>query len=235
MDYARALRHWPRVARTRIEREGRIAPEAEIVYRELFLRDLARAGIEDEFHPVGSAANHGLLYLITRCVLELPVCRVLELGAGQTSVLLDRLAARVGRPCHITTVEHDPYWAREIGARVSHPVIRVPLTPRGFYDLDDAFDPEAPAPDFVIVDGPPAGTAATRDSRLGAAAWLAGMLAKEFVVVFDDTERAAEARMVGRFRRLMTDRGDAPFEGAVLAAKQQRIACSHGFRAAAYF
>ncbi len=37
-------------------------PAMEIVYRDLFLRDLKRLGIPDDFYPIGSAANHGLLY-----------------------------------------------------------------------------------------------------------------------------------------------------------------------------
>ncbi len=57
----------------------------EVIYRELFVRELLRLGIEDRFFPVGAAANHGLLYLVLRCYVELPLRRVLDVGAGQTA------------------------------------------------------------------------------------------------------------------------------------------------------
>jgi hypothetical protein len=235
IEYARILRNLPQAVRIQVERQTRTDPDREIVYRDLFLRDLAKVGISDEFHPVGSAANHGLLYLIARCMLELPISNVLEFGAGQTSILLDRLTARLGRPCRVTTIEHDPYWAREIAARVSHPVIRTPLCASGFYDVMDLEDFDGPAPDLVVVDGPPAGTRATRGCRVGAASYLARALGNRFVVIFDDAERAGESRAVNAFRHLMTDRGDRLYEGSVRAAKQQHVFCTDAFRAAGFF
>ena len=226
---------YARAVRTRIERKVRSEPDRETVYRELFLGQLARIGVAAEFGPVGSAASEGLMYLVARCMLELDPGHVLELGAGPTSVLLDRLAARVGRPCQITTIEHDPDRARDIGASVSHPVVCVPLKPSGFYNLDGVFDIEAPAPDFIVVVGPATAMAATRASGLDAASWLAGAIGSEFVAVFDHAHGSAEARAVNAFRRLMADRGDRLFEGTVSAASQQHIFCTRGFRAAADF
>jgi hypothetical protein len=228
IEYARAVR-------TRIERKVRPDPDREIVYRELFLGQLARVGVADEFCLVDSTTSEGLMYLVARCMLELAPGHVLELGAGPTSVLLDRLAARVGRPCQITTIEHDADRARDIGASVSHPVVRVPLKPSGFYDLAGVFDTETPAPDFIVVGVPSAAMVATRASGLDAASWLAGAIGSEFVAVFDHAGRAAEARAVSAFRRLMADRGDRLFEGTVSAAGQQHIFCTRGFRAAADF
>ena len=72
-------------------------PSMEVVYRELFLRDLARLGLDDLYYPVGWAANHSLMYLIARCFIELPVVNVLELGGGQSSILLSQLNDRLKR------------------------------------------------------------------------------------------------------------------------------------------
>src|SRR5690348_10090169 len=82
-------------------------PAMEVVYRELFLRDLSRLGLEDLYYPVGSAANHSLLYLIARSFIELPIRNALEMGAGQSSILLSQLNERLKKEATITTVEHD--------------------------------------------------------------------------------------------------------------------------------
>jgi hypothetical protein len=59
------------------------APSLEAVYRDLFIRDLAAIGVNDAFYPVGSAANHSLLYLVLRCVRELGIRKVSTSARGR--------------------------------------------------------------------------------------------------------------------------------------------------------
>jgi len=213
----------------------------EIVYRDLFLRELRKVGVEDDFFPVGSAANHSLLYLITRCSAELPISKVLEFGAGQTSLLLDRLTARLHeRTVDITTIEQDQFWARKIGQQVRHPVIHAALVQKTvagrttfFYDseqLDSQEDIE-----FAIVDGPIACSRSSRWNRSGAAGYLSDRLAADFVVIFDDTERRGESACADSFERHLTARNIPHHCSTIKAEKQQRLFCSDNFRAAAYF
>ena len=54
-----------------------------MIYRDLFLRELARLGVEDGFYPIGGAANYSLLYLVLRAMTEFPVSSILEVGAGK--------------------------------------------------------------------------------------------------------------------------------------------------------
>ena len=64
-------------------------PYMEIVYQQLVFRDLRNLGIHDDFYPVGSAASYSLFYILLRSLMTLPVTSVLDIGAGQTSLLLD--------------------------------------------------------------------------------------------------------------------------------------------------
>jgi predicted O-methyltransferase YrrM len=135
-----------------------IRPTQEQTYRFLFVRDLARAGIEDTFYPVGNAANYSLLYLLARCLRELPISRVAEFGTGQSSLLIDKL---VGDTTTVTSFEHDQSWAEMIAKKVRHRVVVAPLveTPVDdhrvmFYDPVDFTG--VGHPDLILIDGPTA-------------------------------------------------------------------------------
>src|SRR5262249_15216506 len=157
--------------------------------------DIGRAGLDDVFYPVGSAANYSLLYLVWRCVRDLPITSVLELGAGQSTLLLDKARPKLANRFGVRTIEHDEFWANAGAANVSHEVVQAPLVPARvadrsivYYDLARAI-PDAQHFDLVIVDGPPAWTREARYDRIGCVAVLERCLAEDFVVVIDDTER----------------------------------------------
>lgn len=215
-------------------------PAMEMVYKTLFERELARLGIEDRFYPVGYAANYSLLYVVLRAVMELPVVRVLELGCGQTTILLDGLAKVLakkehgGRKLEIVTLESDADWAARIGGQVKHTVTVAPLVPcevQGAMVL--GYDPlKYPKGkfDLVIVDGP-VGT--ERLSRGGMLAMVPQILADEFMVVFDDAERPGERQTVRSFARMMAARIVGVH--TIKAFKNQTIAATRGMMGGLYF
>jgi hypothetical protein len=213
----------------------------EIVYRELFLRDLSRLGLEDRYYPVGSAANHSLLYLITRCFMELPVSRVLEMGAGQSSILMSQLKDRLKKETAITTVEHDPQWAVRVESQVSHRVEIAALVPKTIegYSIShyggQYFDPSA-LYDFVLVDGPPAhGHKDMALNRIGAVELLEKNLAGSFVIIVDDAERRGEDVLVDLIRRKLRSKDRDFRETAIMAAKRQHVFAAGDCSGAVFF
>jgi hypothetical protein len=221
--------------------KSRTEPAQEEIYQYLFTRDLRAIGIEDNFYPVGSAANYSLLYLVLRCLRELRFTGVLELGCGQTTLLIDQVRRRLGLDCRVTSIEHDAFWARSMAAKVGHEIVTAPLERLevagraiDYYRLD-AIAGAGRRFDFVIVDGPPAYTPATRYARLGCVAVLDRCLAPDFVLVLDDTARDGEADAVAACRNLLTARGIEFQESQIAAAKRQHLFCTPAYATAAFF
>lgn len=164
----------------------------EIVYQNIVHRELARLGIDRPIHAVGSAANYSYLYLLLRTCTELPVRRVLELGCGQSTLVLDALAGLEG--FEVTSLEHEAGWAERIAARCAQArVLEAPLVDRRIHDqAARVHDPEVfdgQGVDVLLVDGP---QKSRRRSRWGALHWLERIDTRDFLVVFDDAERRGE-------------------------------------------
>lgn len=207
----------------------------EIVYRELLGRELQRLSIEDRFFPVGAAANHGLLYLVLRCYLELPLTRILDVGAGQTSLLLDALNRKLGK-CEIVTLEHDAAWAERIGTLVTHAVLRrdlVDMRPGGqLTRMHDTSGIEGPF-QLIIMDAPPG---SDRYSRLGLLHLMQTVMdRRDFVAILDDVDRGPEWQTV-RVCRQWLGAENIPFqETQIRAAKRQWLCAGGEMIGAAYF
>ncbi|MGI9492122.1 MAG: hypothetical protein ACR2QF_06970 [Geminicoccaceae bacterium] len=158
----------------------------EIMCRQTLDGILRKEGIEPALSPGGWAASSSLLMIIARLVTELPIKNVLELGCGQTTMLLAALAPI--RDFKLTTIEHNADWAHFISDRTGHDIDLAALTFDGNgYVLNDL-----PGPfDLIIVDGPP-GTG-TKWSRSGAVDVVGRHHAYPCAIVLDDTHRRGEA------------------------------------------
>lgn len=215
-------------------------PEMESVYQTLLRRDLDALGLRDEYYPVGGAANYGLLYLILRCFTELEIGNVLELGAGQSSILIDRLNRRFPAARQVLTLEHDAFWAANIQPKIDHPVLcgnlrgeRIRGHKAYCYDWD--LLPAATAFDLLLVDGPVAAAKGLEYSRLGALQLLPRLSERGFVVIVDDAERAGERRLAREIIGALAARG-RPFKvGETLAAKRQIVIAGGAHLPAASF
>ena len=97
---------------------------------------LAALGIRDDFYPVGGAATYSLFYLLIRIAKELPVKNVLELGAGETTRLLDALRTNGVLRAECTTLEHDAGWAARVGELVSHNIVHTRLLEKRIEEID---------------------------------------------------------------------------------------------------
>lgn len=223
-----------------LHRYGVTDPSMEIIYRELFLRELALAGLSDDYYPVGGAANHGFLYLIARLLREFTFSGILELGAGQSSLLLSRLIEACHSRASVLTIEHEAFWARHIQDQVQHKVALAPLAPDtldghtiSFYDLSRVEIPQAT--ELFLIDGPPAHDVHIKYARLGAFRVVCELLRDDFVIIVDDTERAGEARLAELFLRELTRRRAAFKSNTVRASRCQTIIAGGRYIAAAYF
>lgn len=176
--------------------------DRELLYERLFSNGLGRLKLVNRYYPTGAAANFSLMYVLLRAITELPVRRVVELGCGQTTLLLDALTER--HPMELTTLEHDREWAGRIQAQVKHRITCTELAERIVqghrtlvYDTDVGLG--AP-PDLLLVDGPLGGS---RRSRWAALQWIEQGLGENFLILFDDAERRGEIDTIQRTPKLL--------------------------------
>lgn len=194
-----------------------------MIYRDLFLRELAALGEPDRFFPTGGAANHSLLYLILRIACEFRPESVLDIGAGQSTLLWAMLRRR-GLVGDVLTLEGDPDWARRIGAQVEHRVLVTPLAPRTIdghvvMTYDWAVARAGRRFDVVVCDGP---NGSPRHSRRGILSMLRD-LPPDFALVMDDAERNGERDTVTAIHDGLQAAGVAYAVGVVRAAKTQVV------------
>lgn len=182
---------------------------------EVRARDLLRrveASVEwvpRPLYPVGGAAGPLLLYVLIRALEELPIQRVLELGAGQSTQLLDAWSkAKKGRS---VTFEHDADWAARVAGRCGSgctSVLHLPLVPISTPAGPDhwyAPPPSGALPeegfDLLLVDGP-VGT--PRFSRYGIVERIPEWLGSEWGIIWDDLDRVGDlesfAALIERLR-----------------------------------
>ena len=200
-------------------------PALESIYRDLFLRELARLGEEDRFFPVGGAANHSLLYLILRIGIEFRPNSVLDIGAGQSSLLWSMLRRR-GLVGDVLTLEDDADWGARIAAQVNHPVLVTPLQQRSIerkstmtYDWDAAFKDRSF--DVIVCDGP---RGLPRHSRCGVLSVLGeDRLREDFALILDDAERPGEQDTITAIHSQLQTSGVPYAANVVRAAKTQMI------------
>jgi len=215
-------------------------PEMEPVYQALLRRDLGALGLDDEYYPVGGAANHGLLYLILRCFSHLQLGNVLELGSGQSSLLIDRLSRRFPASRQIFSLEHDAFWGATVQRQVAHPVLcgdlrRETVLGHAAHSYDWRLLPAEVSFELLIIDGPPAADDTSRYARLGALGVLPRLAATDFVVIIDDAERAGERLLAREITSFLSAQRRVFRVSETLAAKRQLVIAGGAHLAAAYF
>jgi hypothetical protein len=226
------MRMWRRMAPLR-KLNGTLY-SVENYYRNLLVDSAAARCIKlPPLYPAGSGANYSLLNSIFRACFELPITKVLEFGAGQSSLLLDSIASQRREKLTVTTLEEDPNWAEWMGRRVSHEILLRSLeqrTIRGRSTLSySGIDNLPTGVDLLIIDGPK-GTA--RFSRWAGLEAADRCLSEEFLIIFDDADRKGEQDTI---RELLRTIRKPVGTHRVFAAKSQFLVFSDSFRAAAYF
>ncbi len=157
---------------------------------------------------------------------------IVEFGSGLSSVMVASWLQEQGRGL-LVSIDHDANWAAKTRAHLERcalsefaTIVDGPLvstTAFGasceWYDL--RFDTlPASTIDFVIIDGPPAGTANLRRSRLPALERLYSYLSDDAIVVLDDACRKGEREVVrewlSRYRAFESSLFDSPTGLAIL-------------------
>jgi hypothetical protein len=208
------------------------ALHAEQIYQGIFAQHCAQRGITDVFHPVGAAASYSLLYLLTRILTELPVKNIVELGSGESTVLIDRLRADEGQHLAFDQAE---FWVAAVARRAPRCQLRyAPVVAKQFQGTAyTGYDTLMPSSfDLLLVDGP---NGTDHASRFDCVPLVDANDRREFIVVIDDANRPGEAETVAALAALLRRKG-IDFKLNYLSGRTtQAVITTSAYRAASYY
>ena len=173
-----------------------------------------------------------------RCCERLNPGRVLECGAGQSSLLSRHHAVR-NPSCELVTLEDDRAWIERlepslkvIGECDNHRLIESPLAEAGqsgaltyrWYSGSKAMDALATGGfDVVVVDGP---SGRHRGARIGIADHIPRILSKSFVLLFDDAQNRFVRVAIARSCQGLKDAGISFVQKCIDGSNTQLIVAS---------
>tara|TARA_B100000212_G_C27292753_1_gene498011 strand:- start:152 stop:874 length:723 start_codon:yes stop_codon:yes gene_type:complete len=167
----------------------------ELLYFQAFLNLLPE---KHDFYPFGGSANSSLLYFLGRFLKEFRGLNIVELGMGQTTMLLNMF---VDNQANHFSIDDNEFWIDSVKSKLINPdqsqlifrnltEVEVSKNKTLFYqDFESIF--ENKIVDLVIVDGPK-GT--KKFSRCGILPFLVKRFSDQddMLVIFDDTHRKPE-------------------------------------------
>ena len=166
----------------------------ELIYFQSLINILPK---KVDLYPFGGSANSSLLYFLGRFCKEHKDLSILELGMGQTTILLDVFSD--DQNAHVAYDDNE-FWVNNIKSKINNTKSNLKYRPLEDFNFDkvktkfykDLNDEEKDTNfDLIIVDGPK-GT--KKFSRSGVIPFIVDKIAKQddLVVIFDDTHRKPE-------------------------------------------
>jgi hypothetical protein len=205
---------------------------SEILYQQIFAQQCANAGLRNDFYPVGAAACHSLMYLVFRVLTENTVGRIVELGSGQSTMLIDRIKAP---DCSHVAFEEDGDWHAHLQARLAscdyrHSTLVDKLTDgvrhQGYALL-------SPLPfDVLLVDGP---RGVDQHSRFDCVELALANQTDDYLIIVDDADRPGEIQTVQHLAQALRRRGDDIKVSYGRGRTAQALLSSGRFRRCAYY
>lgn len=208
------------------------ALHAETIFQGIFNQQCLNFRVQNDFYPVGAAASYSLMYLLMRIIKELPIRKIVELGSGQTTILIDRI--KEPGCCH-TAYEQNALWANILRARLSDCDFRerdLVLTKHSGVSYHGYQDLETQPFDLLLVDGPN-GTDAF--SRYTCMPLIEANIGREFIVVFDDASRSGEQDTIRHLADYLS-KNKVEFKLNYLSGRTtQAVITTPKYRAASFF
>jgi hypothetical protein len=225
-------------------------PETEMsrLYRDVCAVDLLRRVQADApwlpsglFPGGGGAADHKLLYVLSRALGEFRFRSILECGAGETTKLLDAFAKESGH--QVTTLEHDDNWATRAGQNglaATHSVLHCPLVSYEdsfvgrylWYDTERAAAKMPECWDLFVVDGP---TGTRRFSRFGISRIFPARADSDWLLLWDDLDRTGDLESFGLLMSRLRSSGASFGHRLILSRRTLGIAFTPRFSQVSYY
>lgn len=204
----------------------------EIIYQSIFNTQCKRHSIECALYPVGAAANYSLLYLIVRILEENDITKIVELGSGQSTLLIDKLKSSGAKHyCY----EDNKYWFERMHGQLTDVDYRYgPLEECTYDGKKHKWYSNVELHDFdlLIVDGPPEVKAF---SRFGCNQIIDANKNSDFIIVLDDTNRLGEQDTLNYIYKKLIRKGLDVSVSTISAAKRQTVITTGKYKGVSYY
>ncbi len=175
------------------------------------------------------------LYIMFRTLDEIRPRSILEFGLGESTRMTSQYFTRYPGT-ELTVVEQNAEWKEFFCLNRPYlkesikivPVLTSGSKRRRRYEYDGLKSAiEGKKYDFILIDGP---TGSHRDSRREILDVVeAGLLADDFAIVFDDTERQGEQDTLKKLYKLLNSKGIPYSVGRYRGQKTAHIICSEKY------
>lgn len=186
--------------------------------------------------PSGGTASFSQLYLLLILLREGEFHRVLELGVGKSTALLQQWAS--AHQAETAHVDDDAGWLEAtVIDQPGSTAIHAPLATRTVLGREIEWYGSKPPSgrfDLVLVDGPQAWHSDNRYNRLGVLDWIPDILAEHFVLVVDDASRPGEQALVRTAERRLRASRPEVISREVIGGNSQALLATPRYRFAGF-
>lgn len=191
-------------------------------YQELNFADLLHDSTKDSpwlkdksFALYGWAANYGFIYTLFRILDNVQPDHILEMGLGQTSLVTSQYIANNNPEADLDIIENDENWIKVYEPRLAKSQnIKLHQCDIEFFYYEGEQSrkykelnkiTQDRKYNLIIVDGPFGG--AQKFPRSNIVELIEHNLAKDFIIMFDDAERAGEKNTIAQVKAKLSAQG----------------------------
>lgn len=159
------------------------------------------------------AVNYSMLYILFRVLNEAKPIRIMELGLGETTKVLDAYKSSLNPIAECITIEHDPEWVKLRGGYISNNITLVELELENkvindsltlsYKNLCTNVNVVNKKFDLILIDGP---FGSDKYSRYNIIELVENnFLCEEFIIIFDDYQREGEKQTIEAVIKTLTN------------------------------
>ncbi len=205
-----------------LEKVQNLQNKAHLQYQELNFADLLHDSTQNSpwlkdknFALYGGAANYSFIYTLFRILDNIKPMHILEMGLGQTSMVTTQYIKNNKPEADLDIIENDQSWIKIYEPKLAKSQnIKLHQCDIEFFDYEGEQNRKYKELDkiagdkkynLIIVDGPFGG--AQKLPRSNIVELVEHNLAQDFIIMFDDAERAGEQNTIAQTKAKLTSLG----------------------------
>lgn len=190
----------------KIYRRLYVSKNNENEYLQKLFYNLDSLGVKLPLFLDGYSGNASLMYAILKILVQSKPSSILELGSGQSTLMIDRLIGELDLSTKLVSVEHEAFWHSKITEMITSEQVTVhhaelkEIKSGKYYDLESLFSKHSHF-DLIIIDGPPRGIA--KRGEIASFIKKYSLITEDFVILVDDAHHASEKHTINEVTSML--------------------------------